>query len=614
MDFEIVASGYERMTETSSRIELTNILVDILKATDKSVIAKVAYLTQGKLHPDFEGINLGMAEKTVAKALEKAYGATTSEIQSSLRKTGDLGDVAAILSKDKIQQSLFKEKLTVEKVYSSLDEIAKSTGPGSIEGRISRLAALLNSSNNLEAKFLSRFVTGKLRLGVADFTVLDALAITFTGSKENREKLEKAYNLTSDLGLVSQLLANRGLKAVSAVGVTVGKPIRPMLAERMESSEAIIEKMSGAGVAEYKLDGERVQAHRKSNGEITLYSRRVEVITSHYQDVVQSLRSVSAKEFIVEGEAVALDKEGKYLPFQELMHRRRKYGIEEAMAKYPASFNLFDILYLDGKARIDESYAIRRKALEELLRRSRGIDPSKLLVVPGRRVEDPEQIDSMLQEALAAGCEGLVVKDVKSTYRAGAREFAWIKFKPEYRANVRDTIDLVIVGASHGMGRRAGRYGTFLLAAYDKEADIFRTTTKIGTGFSDIDLETLSKELQKDKIPEKSPRVEAKASPDDWFEPRIVIEVIASEITLSPIYTAGLDQVRLGSGLALRFPKFTGKVRTDKAPEDATTVQELIEMYQKQVRQFKSESAEIANKPVETRKPRRSKESKAHAK
>jgi DNA ligase-1 len=601
-----VASGYERMTKTSSRIELTNILVDILKETDKPIIDKVAYLTQGKLHPDFEGINLGMAEKTVAKALEKAYGASPNEILSLLRKTGDLGDVAAILSKDKVQLSLFVERLTVEKVYSSLDEIAKSAGPGSIEGRISRLAALLNSSSEIEAKFLTRFVTGKLRLGVADFTVLDALAIAFTNEKKNREKLEKAYNLTSDLGEVATLLASKGLKAVTEVGVAVGKPIRPMLAERMESSEAIIDQMSGAGVAEYKLDGERVQAHRRLNGEITLYSRRVEVITSHYQDVVQSLRFVSAREFIVEGEAVALDKEGKYLPFQELMHRRRKYGIEEAMAKYPASFNLFDILFLNGKEMIDESYATRRKALEDLLEHSKGIDNTKLLVVPGRRVETPEEIDSMLQESLAAGCEGLVVKDVKSTYRAGAREYAWIKFKPEYRTNVRDTLDLVIVGASHGMGRRAGRYGTFLLAAYDKEADVFRTTTKIGTGFTDLDLENLSKELQKEKIKDKSPRVEARVSPDDWFEPRIVIEVIASEITLSPIYTAGLDKVRAESGLALRFPKFTGKVRTDKAPEDATTVQELIELYQKQVRQYKGESKTVdlreEENPIEKKK------------
>jgi DNA ligase 1 len=482
-----------------------------------------------------------------------------------------------------------QEKLTVEEVYGSLDAIAKSAGPGSIEARITRFAALLNGASHFEAKFLARFVTGKLRVGVADYTVLDALALAFTGKKENRKVLEKAYNLTSDLGFVAELLVTKGMNAISSVKAIVGKPIRPMLAERMDSSESIMAQMSSNAVAEYKLDGERVQAHR-NNSEVNLFSRRLERITSHYQDVVNSLQRVQAKNFIVEGEVVALDSQGKYLPFQELMHRRRKYGVEEAMEKYPTSFNLFDILYLDGKELIDEQYSIRRQALEDLLKKSKAINSSKLLVVPGRRVTDSAQIDSMLQEALAAGCEGLVVKDVESPYRAGGREFAWIKFKPEYRQNVRDTIDLVIVGASHGMGRRAGRYGTFLLAAYDKDADAFRTTTKIGTGFTDLDLENLSKSLQKDKIAEKSPRVDAKVSPDDWFEPRIVIEVIASEITLSPIYTAGLGLIRPESGFALRFPKFTGKIRTDKAPEDSTTVQELLEMYQSQVRQFKSEA------------------------
>lgn len=602
LDFNIIADGYEKMTKTSSRLELTNILADILKATDPSMIPKVAYLTQGKLCPDFEGVVLGMADKTVAKALERAYGATPAEIQTLLRKTGDLGDVAAIVSRDQFQQALVPEKLTVEKVYASLDAIAKSVGGGSINSRITGFAALLNCASISEAKFLTRFVTGKLRVGVADYTVLDALALAFTGEKKNRGLLEKAYNLTSDLGFVAELLLTKGIGAIAAVKAIVGKPIRPMLAERMDSSESIIAQLSSGAVAEYKLDGERVQAHRSGN-EVNLFSRRLDRITSHYQDVVESLTQVESKNFIVEGEVVALDGQGKYLPFQELMHRRRKYGVAEAMKKYPTSFNLFDILYLNGKELIDEPYTVRRQALEDLVKRSKTVDSSRLLVVPARKVTNSEQIDSMLQEALAAGCEGLVVKDVVSPYRAGAREFAWIKFKPEYRESVRDTLDLVIVGASHGMGRRAGRYGTFLLAAYDKDADIFRTTTKIGTGFTDLNLENISKTLQKDKISEKSPRVDARVSPDDWFEPRLVIEVIASEITLSPIYTAGLGLIRPESGFALRFPKFTGKIRTDKAPEDSTTVQELLEMYQSQVRQFKAEpKAPVKTSPLKQRR------------
>jgi DNA ligase-1 len=252
--------------------------------------------------------------------------------------------------------------------------------------------------------------------------------------------------------------------------------------------------------------------------------------------------------------------------------------------------NLFDLLQLDGMEKIDAPYEERRRVLENFVAGVR--DKSRIMLVPAKIVTKASQIDSMLVDALANGCEGLMLKDPKSTYRAGSRGFAWIKFKPEYRPNVRDTIDLVIVGANHGMGRRAGVYGAFLLAAYDKEADLFRTTTKVGTGFSDVDLEKISRLLEQHRIGNKSARVDATVKSEVWFEPKVVIEVIASEITLSPIYTAGLGVIRGGAGLALRFPKFTGKIRDDKAPEDATTVTELVEIYLKQVRQpSKVESA-----------------------
>lgn len=573
------------MTQTSSRLELTHILVEVLENTPKSLIPQVVYLTQGKLHPDFMGVEIGMAEKTAAKALEKAFGAEQRRIQDLMQKTGDLGDVAAQLSEKRSQQSFFSEKLTVERVYSTLEEIAGTVGQGSSTSRINKLTMLLNSASSLEAKFLIRFVTGKLRLGVADFTVLDALAIAFTEDKKNRDRLENAYNLTSDLGHVAELLVKEGIHAVERVKVASGKPVRPMLAERMPTSEEIVEQMHHKAAAEYKLDGERVQAHKTRGGTITLFSRRLEQITSQYMDVVEALKKVQVREFIVEGEVVAIDKSGKYLPFQELMHRRRKYGLEKAMREYPVVINFFDMLLFEGKGTIDEPYMERRKLLETFYQKTQ--DKKKVMLVPAKIVGDAYEIDSLLEEALSDGCEGLVVKDLQSPYRAGARGFAWIKFKPEYRPDVRDTIDLVIVGANHGMGRRAGVYGAFLVAAYDKKADVFRTATKVGTGFSDQDLEKITRLLEEHKIAKKSPRVDAKVEAEVWFEPKIVIEVIASEITLSPIYTAGLDEIRVGSGLALRFPKFTGKTREDKAPEDVTSIDELVEIYQKQVRQPK---------------------------
>jgi DNA ligase-1 len=587
LDFLILAEAFDQMTRTSSRLELTSILVEVIRKTPPDLVPRVAYLTQGKLYPDFVGIEIGIAEKTAAKAIEKAFGAESSKIQELMRRTGDLGDVAAELSKRRVQQSFFSEKLTVERVYSTLEEVAKTTGSGSANTRLGKLIMLLNSSTSLEAKFLIRFVTGRLRLGVADFTVLDALAVAFTDDKKNRDKLENAYNLTSDLGYVAELIAGKepkeAIRSIERVRVTSGKPVRPMLADRMESGEEIIEQFKHDAAAEYKLDGERVQAHKTKDKKLTLFSRRLEQITPQYMDVVEALKGVSAKEFIVEGEVVAIDRSGKYLPFQELMHRRRKYELDRAMKEYPVVINLFDILLLDGEAVLDKPYEKRRKLLETFLEKAE--DKEKIMLVPVKRVTEAGEIDSLMEEALSAGCEGLVVKDPQSPYRAGARGFAWIKFKPEYRPNVRDTIDLVIVGANHGMGKRAGVYGAYLLAAYDHESDIFRTTTKVGTGFSDENLEKISKLLEQHRIREKSPRVDAKVEAEVWFEPKVVIEIIASEITLSPIYTAGLDIVRPGSGLALRFPKFTGNIRDDKSPEDATDVTELLEMYQKQVRQ-----------------------------
>jgi DNA ligase-1 len=317
----------------------------------------------------------------------------------------------------------------------------------------------------------------------------------------------------------------------------------------------------------------------------------LEKITDQYSDVVEALRSLPAKEFIVEGEVVAIDPEGKYLPFQELMHRRRKYDLDAAQENYPVILNLFDVLLVDVKETLDEPYEKRRATLEKLFQGAK--TKHNMMLVPAKRVKDAAEIDSLMEESLAAGCEGLVVKELDSAYKAGARGYAWIKYKPEYRPGVRDTIDLVVVGANHGMGRRAGVYGAFLLAAYDEESDLFRTTTKVGTGFSDADLEKISKELNAHKIEKKSARVDAKVEAEAWFEPKVVMEIIASEITLSPIYTAGLGLIREGAGFALRFPKFTGKIRDDKAPEDSTTVKELLEIYQKQVRQLKKEEKEI---------------------
>jgi DNA ligase-1 len=361
-----------------------------------------------------------------------------------------------------------------------------------------------------------------------------------------------------------------------------------MLAERLSSAKEIIEKLKSACSAEYKYDGERMQIH-KSGDRITVFSRRLEVITDHYPDTVAlSRKYLKAKDAIVECEGVAMDLEtGELLPFQQLMHRRRKHGVEAAMEKFPISLFFFDIMYADGASYLDVPYSERRAALARVVERS-----DRTALAPNIVTEDPLEIERFMDEAIQNGCEGLVVKDMSSPYRAGARAFAWIKLKREYRSELSDTLDLVVVGAFHGRGRRAGTYGAYLLAAYDKDEELFRTTCKVGTGFSDVDLAEIPGKLAPYVTPHAHPRVQSKMEADVWFVPQVVFEVIASEITLSPIHVAAWGKVKPDAGLALRFPKFTGRIRDDKGPEDATTTAELLEMYNRQLKKIGAEGSE----------------------
>ena len=582
MDFNSLVETFEQMEQTSSRIALTGHLVTLLKKTPADIIDKVTYLIQGKLYPDYEGVEMGVAEKMVLRAIASSSGKDVSDIVRIYQKTGDLGEATLEVMKSKSQSTLFSEPMTVERVYSTFDKVARTTGAGSQEIKLRLISSLLNDAMTTEGCYIIKFVMGQLRLGIADYTVLDALAIAFTGNKANRKALENAYNVSSDLGTVAKLLATKGLEAVSSIKITLFKPIRPMLAERVRTAEEALERMGSRASVEYKLDGERVQVH-KGKDRVELFSRRLEKITSHYPDVANALKSIKS-EVILEGEVVAINVETEeYLPFQELMHRRRKYGVEEAMESYPVVMNFFDVLYFDGKSRTDMPYLERRKLLKKIIDKIK-IQNNKLRLIKQTIAAEPYEIDRFMLTAIENGCEGVMIKHLSSTYRAGAREYAWVKLKREYTSDFADTLDLVIVGALYGRGRRAGKYGALLLAAYDHNADMFRSVTKVGTGFTDLHIEQFYKELEKHIVSQRHARVDTGMEMDIWFEPKIVIEVIASEITLSPSHTAAKNTIRAGYGLALRFPKFTGKIRDDKKPEDATTTDEIVSAYRRQLK------------------------------
>lgn len=579
MDFSVIVKILDEMEQTTSRLELTNYLVTLFKNTPSQLIDKVIYLIQGKIRPDYEGIEMGIAEKMIIRIILQISNISSDEVYHKYRELGDLGSVAETILKYKVQKTLFNEKVTIEGIYLIFDKISKTIGKGSQDIKLRLLASLFNDSSPEECKYIIRFALGTLRLGIADNTIMDALALAYTNDKKNRKILESAYNVSSDLGRVSKILARNGIEAVSAIKIELFIPIRPMLAERVQTSKEALDKVSGKGAVEFKLDGERVQIHRKDK-KVQIFSRSLENITHYYPDVAEASMTIPLRNFIIEAEVVAINKYTEdFLPFQELMHRRRKYDIAKNVENYPVSVNVFDILWASGGDKTILPYLERRALLEDVITNS--VD-ARLTLIQQKVVTSVEQLERFMAKSIGYGCEGLMVKQTDSPYRAGARGFAWIKIKREYRSELVDSLDLVIIGGSYGRGRRVGTYGALLLAVYDKNENVFKSVCKVGSGFRDEALAELFKELEKYKIPKRHARVYSKLEMDTWFIPTIVIEIIASEITLSPEYDAGMGSIRKGFGLSLRFPKFTNKIRIDKNPQDITDESELIEMYRKQ--------------------------------
>jgi DNA ligase-1 len=548
------------MESTTKRLELTQHLVELFEKTPEDVISKIVYLLQGKLRPDFEGIELGVAEKLAIRAIAKSSGIAVNKIEQEYRKTGDLGQAATKILEQKTQTTFLVEDISVERVYETLFKIAKLEGARSQDMKMKYISSLLNDATPLEASYILKILLGTLRLGVAENTVMDALAIAYTGSKDNRKALEHAYNVSSDLGKVAQTIAGKGLKGVEEFQIAMFNPIRPMLADRVKSEEESIEKMGEEFAAEYKLDGERVQLHVEGE-KVVLFSRSLENISEYYPDIIEKIpKCLAADQVILEAEAVAINENtGEFLPFQELMHRRRKYKIEKAVSQYPITVNFFDVLFYNGKSCLESDYGERRKLLEKIVKED---DFAKH--IPMTIVKTEDDVEDFLENSINSGCEGLMLKMLDKPYQAGSRGNYWLKLKREYRNELGDSLDLVVVGAFFGKGRRTGRYGTLLLASYDSDTDTFTSICKVGTGFTDEYLDQLYQILSDKVTLKKNPRINSEMEADVWFEPELVIEIVASEITLSPIHKAAWDEMRKGAGLALRFPKFTGKISTTK--------------------------------------------------
>jgi DNA ligase 1 len=577
VQYEIVAEAYRDLEAATGRLALIDRLAALLTQTPAELLPTVCYLCQGLIAPEFAGVELGVAEKLAARAVATATGVTVEQVRATARQTGDLGQAAEQLLAEAAGDR--PATLEVAVVVDTLAQIAAAEGQGSQARKLELLGWLLGRATPLEARYLLRLVTGTLRLGVGTPTILDALATVHAGGRTARPVLERAYNIGCDLGLVAQTLVEGGLEAVEAMRVRPGNPVRAMLAQRLSSPAEILAKLGGTCAAEYKYDGVRVQVHRTADGEIELFTRRLDRISNQFPELVKLLGSgIRPREAILEGEVVAFDPaSGELRPFQDVMFRRRKHGISEAARDVPVSLFCFELLYADGQDLTRLPYPERRARLAE------AIAPSeRLRLSTAIQVGDEPGLEAAFEQAVTDGCEGLLCKSLSPTagYQPGARGWLWIKLKRDYRTELSDTLDLVVVGALYGRGRRRGIYGALLLAAYDPAADVFRATTKCGTGFSDAELAALHERLAPLARQEPPARVDpGHAEADVWFEPALVAEILSAELTLSPRYSAAWGKLKDDSGLALRFPRFTGRWRDDKAPEDATTTDELVAMY-----------------------------------
>jgi DNA ligase-1 len=558
MKYSILAEIYEKLESTSGKLDKTHIIADLLKETSKELLPKIVLLLNGSVFPAWSEEELGVANQLMIKSIARAYGISEKEIVKSFKKTGDLGLVVEILSKSKKQTTLGVRELSTEKVFENLQLIAKQTGGGSQDRKMNLIAELLAQAKSKESKYVVRTALGELRIGVAEGIIRDAIAEAFGVSSAI---VENAWFLNPDYGEIAKIAKEKGEKGLENVKIEIGRPIMVLLAEKAPSLEDAVNSFEKVAL-EYKYDGMRFLIHKKDE-KIIIFTRRLENITKAFPDVVEMCKkSLKAKECIVDGEGLAIDKKtGKPLPFQMLSQRiKRKYDIGETAKGIPIELNLFDIIYLNGKTLFDLTLRERRDILAKTVKEI----PEKVLLAKQLVTKDLKKADKFYKEALNAGQEGLIVKNLEAKYQPGRRvSGGWLKVKP-----VLESLDLVIKGAIWGTGRRAGWLGSYILACRDPNTGAFLECGMLGTGVKekkvlpdDITLKDLTNILK--------PYIELEKGNEAKIKPKVVVEVAYEEIQKSPTYS---------SGYALRFPRLI-RIRFDKGPEEADDLERLEKIF-----------------------------------
>ena len=557
----------QAIEKISSTIDTTNRVAELLKKVDVKELPIATHFIMSEVFPAWSGKQLGIGTSLLYVSLSRASGMAIKSIESLIRTTGDIGDTALLILKEKrknqVTFSSFLEEqpeLSITEVYNRFKVASEASGKGSQDIKIKNLQFLFNSSTPREAKYISRLALEELRIGVGEGVVRDAIAKAFSVPAD---MVEHAFMVTNDLGIVAATAKEGGNEALQLLGIEINRPIKMMLSQISPDIDADIREMKEAAI-EWKFDGARVQIHKNGNS-VTLFSRKLENVTNSLPDLVEIVRKhVKAESAILDGEAVAVDEDGRPRAFQEILKRfRRKYDVEEKALGIPIQLNLFDIMYLNGKTLIDLPLIERRKALESCVERS--TEDSKSICVDKQVITgDFELIEHIYREALKAGHEGLMVKNPNSMYSPGKRGKNWLKKKP-----LMETLDLVIVGAEWGFGRRANLIGSYTVACYDPETGRFLQVGKVGTGLTDDQLKELTEMLSGLMEGGEAGGVFA-------IRPKIVLEIAFEEIQKSPNYD---------SGFALRFPRFI-RIRDDKDPEEADTIQRIGKVYSQQLKRM----------------------------
>lgn len=572
MKLQHLAGVFARLEGTASRRGAVRLVARLLARPRGRELEAVVSLLQGRLRPPYEGVETGVGERLLIRAIARGSDVGEATVARRYRRAGDLGLVA-----ERLATGPSGRRLTVDDAYHTLLQVARTAGTGAVERKLSLLEALLRRASPLEARYLVRMVQGRLRLGVGDATIVEATASAALGDYRRKGVVERAYNVRADLGAVVRTAFRGGTAALRRLSPRVGVPIRPALAQRLPSAEAIIRRL-GTVLAEPKYDGFRLQVHRDGR-RVWAFSRRLDDVSEMFPEIADGIRrQLRVPRAIIEGEAVGYDRRtGRFLPFQVTITRKRTHQVAEAARRHPLRLFAFDLLLAGRRSYLGRSQRERHAKLGALVR-GRPEDP--IAVTEALRTDRADELQAYFGRMIRRGLEGIVAKRPEAPYRAGARGYDWVKLKRAYQSKLRDTVDVVLVGYLAGRGHRAALgIGSLLAAVYDPEGDRFRTVAKIGSGPSEAEWRALRTRLDRAAVPARPRRVDADIRPDVWVEPRLVVEVLADEITRSPRHTCGKTGRR--PGYALRFPRLLG-VRADRSPEDATTEREIVGMYRMQ--------------------------------